>query len=94
VKWIAIIVPSFLMSFVAPTQSPARAEGVEAKPVHGREFWRSVAKNHYAVPDGQQVFPLLRELSGYLGSPDSELRDDPRVFHYHRLDQVSKATFD
>jgi hypothetical protein len=49
---------------------------MEAKPVHDREFWRTIAKNHYAVPEGQQVFPLLRELSGYLGSPDSELRDD------------------
>jgi Protein of unknown function (DUF2785) len=43
---------------------------------HNREFWRAIAKNHYAVPEGQPIFPLLRELSGYLGSPDPELRDD------------------
>lgn len=43
---------------------------------HGREFWRAIAKNHYAIPTGQEAFPLARELSGYLGSPDPELRDD------------------
>src|SRR5215472_6301077 len=43
---------------------------------HGREFWRAIAKNHYAIPAGQQAFPLAQELSGYLGSPDPELRDD------------------
>jgi len=43
---------------------------------HDREFWRSIAKNHYAIPAGQEAFPLIEELSGYLGSPDSELRDD------------------
>jgi hypothetical protein len=43
---------------------------------HGREFWRAIAKNHYAIPAGQEAFPLARELSGYLGSPDPELRDD------------------
>src|ERR1051325_334535 len=43
---------------------------------HDREYWRQIAKNHYAVPPGQEVFPLARELSGYLGSPDPELRDD------------------
>lgn len=43
---------------------------------HGREFWRQIAKNHYAIPAGQEAFPLARELSGYLGLPDPELRDD------------------
>jgi len=43
---------------------------------HGREFWRAIAKNHYAIPAGQEAFPLARELSVYLGSPDPELRDD------------------
>ena len=43
---------------------------------HGREFWRQIAKNHYAIPAGQDAFPLARELSGFLGSPDPELRDD------------------
>ena len=43
---------------------------------HEREYWKQIAKNHYAVPAGQEVWPLVRELSGYLGSPDPELRDD------------------
>lgn len=43
---------------------------------HGREFWRAIAKNHYTIPAGQEAFPLAKELSGYLGSPDPELRDD------------------
>jgi Protein of unknown function (DUF2785) len=69
-KWIATSVALSLMAFSAAGQeSPA-------KPAHDREFWRAIARNHYAVPEGQQVFPLLRELSGYVGSPDSELRDD------------------
>lgn len=41
-----------------------------------REFWKAIAKNHYAIPTGQEVFPLARELSSYLSSPDPELRDD------------------
>lgn len=43
---------------------------------HGREYWRSIVKNHYAVPSGQEAFPLALELNGYLGSTDPELRDD------------------
>lgn len=43
---------------------------------HGREFWGQIAKNHYAIPAGQEAFPLAKELSGYLGLPDPELRDD------------------
>jgi len=55
----------------------AKGQGTtNARNGHGREFWRSIAKNHYAIPDGQEAFPLARELSGYLGSPDPELRDD------------------
>ncbi len=33
---------------------------------HGREFWRAIAKNHYAIPAGQEAFPLARELSGLI----------------------------
>src|SRR5260370_4908463 len=66
----------FWMSFPMLARSQASADGVQGKPLHDREFWRAIAKNRYAVPDGQPVFPLLRELSGYLGSRDPELRDD------------------
>ncbi len=43
---------------------------------HGREFWRAIVRNKFAVPTGESVFPLLKELSSNLGSTDPELRDD------------------
>ncbi len=70
----------FLMTCLSLSLSRAHAQASaqesQTKPAHDREFWRSIAKSHYAVPEGQQVFPLLLELSGYVGSRDSELRDD------------------
>jgi len=75
-KWTVMFVALFLMSFPVLAPPKASAEGGQEKPLHDREFWRAIAKNRYAVPDGQPVFPLLRELSGYLGSRDPELRDD------------------
>jgi hypothetical protein len=59
----------------APAQSTS-THAAQNKLAHDREFWRSIVKNGYTVPYGQPVFPLLRELSGYLGSRDPELRDD------------------
>lgn len=75
-KSIWMLVAWVLMCCPALSQSSAPLADVSNKPPHDREFWRAIAKNHYAVPEGQQVFPLLRELSGYVGSRDSELRDD------------------
>ena len=43
---------------------------------HDRKFWLDISKNNYAVPEGEPVFPLVRELSAYLASPDPQLRDD------------------
>jgi hypothetical protein len=43
---------------------------------HGKEFWKKIAANRYAVPAGKKAFPLAKELSGYLKSADPELRDD------------------
>jgi uncharacterized protein DUF2785 len=43
---------------------------------HDREFWRSLAKNGYAVPASESADALAPELSALLGSPDPELRDD------------------
>jgi hypothetical protein len=43
---------------------------------HDRQFWRNILKARFLVPDEQPVFPLVQELSGYLGSTDPELRDD------------------
>jgi Protein of unknown function (DUF2785) len=64
----------FLMLFAVLAQSLKSAAQNTA--VHDREFWRSIAKNHFAIPDGQPIFPLLQELSGLLASPDPELRDE------------------
>ena len=75
-KWTVMFVALFLMSFPVLAQSQAPAEGVRGKSLHDREFWRAIVKNRYAVPAGQPIFPLLRELTGYLGSRDPELRDD------------------
>ena len=59
------------------TPQAAKGQGTAgAQSSHGREFWKQIAKNHYAIPAGQEAFPLAKELSGYLGSPDPELRDD------------------
>jgi hypothetical protein len=71
-----MLVALSLMSFPMLGQSQPPVEVGPGRPLHDREFWRTISKNRYAVPEGQQVFPLLRELSGYLGSRDPELRDD------------------
>jgi Protein of unknown function (DUF2785) len=47
-----------------------------APPVHDRAFWSAIAKNRYQVPPGESADALVVELSGLLGSPDPELRDD------------------
>lgn len=75
-KRIVTFLTLFLVTLSMLAQAPSPTKGVSEKSAHNREFWRSIAKNRYAVPEGQSVYPLLRELSGYLGSRDSELRDD------------------
>jgi hypothetical protein len=76
VKWIGLLAILVLACSATLAQAGPPAESVHEKPPHDREFWRAIAKNHYAVPEGQAAFLLLRELSGYLGSRDPELRDD------------------
>jgi len=41
-----------------------------------KAFWKSIADNDYDLPDGHALLDLTDELLGYLGSPDSELRDE------------------
>jgi len=41
-----------------------------------KEFWASIAKNDYAIPDGHKLSELTQTLFGYLSNTDSELRDD------------------
>jgi hypothetical protein len=43
---------------------------------HDKAFWQGIVKNKYALPAGEPLPALVRELSGYLGSSDPELRDD------------------
>jgi hypothetical protein len=65
--------------FVAVILTIQTAQGDAVEPVatgHDRQFWREIEKARFAVPAGQAIFPLLRELSTYLGSKDPELRDD------------------
>ena len=59
--------------FVSGTQ----ACNQQASPVaHDKPFWRAIAANKYEIPPNEKPFALAQELSGYLGSPDPELRDD------------------
>jgi Protein of unknown function (DUF2785) len=66
----------FLILLVVCTKMSARAAAADGGPAHDREYWRKIEKNRFAIPDGQQPFALLQELSNYLGSTDPELRDD------------------
>jgi hypothetical protein len=52
------------------------AASPQSAPKHDRAFWRAIQTNHYAVPEGEAAVELAHELSGYLGSPDPDLRDN------------------
>jgi hypothetical protein len=41
-----------------------------------KEFWASISKNDYKIPNGHSVKELTKTLFGFLGSTDPELRDD------------------
>jgi hypothetical protein len=43
---------------------------------HDRSYWEAIIRTGYTVPADQTPFVLARELSGLLGSPDPELRDN------------------
>src|SRR5437763_479828 len=43
---------------------------------HDVAFWRSIAKNKYAVPANESADALAHEVSGLLALSDPELRDD------------------
>jgi hypothetical protein len=61
---------------VAVSTQQVRAQAaIDQKGGHEPEYWKNVVKNHYAIPSGERAFPLARELSGYLGSTDPQLRD-------------------
>jgi uncharacterized protein DUF2785 len=73
---------AFLLAFFAILPG-SRVCAQQNSPAHDRKFWRALIKEKFTPPDGQAVFPLAQELSSYLGSSDSELRDD---FAYTILD--------
>jgi hypothetical protein len=52
------------------------APSTAASTVHDREFWRGIVRSGYSVPAGETAIDLIRELNGYLSSPDPELRDE------------------
>lgn len=68
------IVASSLLAVGASTALAALAPAGPAG--HDRSFWRAIAKNRFEVPAGESADTLVVELSGLLGSPDPELRDD------------------
>lgn len=48
----------------------------EEPAVHDKEWWRAVVADESPPPADMSLEALAFELSGYLGSPDPELRDD------------------
>jgi len=73
-KWLTAFLATFLT--LISTQPIACAATSQTSASHDRTFWRNILKDNYRVPRGQSAFPLIQELSTYLGSPDPELRDD------------------
>jgi len=67
-----VVALTLMLVFVGLEASPA--PGTPAP--RGRSFWKGIVDNGYAVPAGESPAALIQELSGYLGSPDRELRDD------------------
>jgi hypothetical protein len=74
--FLAVALTPFLTANAVSTAAPSASAQQQTETVHDRKFWRAIAAHHYSIPPGLQVFPLVRELGGYLGSPDPELRDD------------------
>jgi hypothetical protein len=65
--WVGMLL--VLCCEAAASAEQARVKGkIGQKGGHEREYWKNVVKNHYAIPFGEEAFPLARELSGYLGS--------------------------
>jgi hypothetical protein len=66
----------FVCTVVSIVLLAATLNSVAAELHHDRDFWRAVAKAHYAVPEHESADALSHELSAMLASPDPELRDD------------------
>jgi Protein of unknown function (DUF2785) len=74
VRWKIVFLAVILAVQMARAAQSGAAD--QSAPKHDRQFWREIIKARFAVPAGQPIFLLLRELSTYLGSNDPELRDD------------------
>ena len=72
-KFYSLIFVSVIVALLSPAALTAAQQPTAN---HDRAFWRAIQSNHYAVPEGESAVALAHELSGYLGSPDPELRDD------------------
>jgi len=55
--------------------APPAAGPATTAPAHDRAYWKAIVDQDFKVPEGASVRELLLELSGDLGSPDTELRD-------------------
>lgn len=73
-RWKIVLLAVILAAQMARAAQSGAVD--QTAPTHDRQFWREIIKSRFAVPAGQPIFPLLRELSTYLGSNDPELRDD------------------
>src|SRR5215475_3924508 len=60
-----------LLVLCCSTVTAANAQSVRSK-----EYWKKIAENRYAVPEGEKAFALAKELSANLKLSDPELRDD------------------
>ena len=70
-----LVLLMLLASSTADVRSQTHSPHAQST-THDRQYWRDIARNRYAVPQGEEIFALAQELSGYRGSPDPELRDD------------------
>jgi len=50
-----------------------------------KDFWVSIAKNDYKIPEGHSLEELTKTLFSYLGSTDPELRDDIAYIVYANI---------
>jgi hypothetical protein len=66
-----------LMVATMPALGVTEARGpVQAPSGHGKDYWRAVIKNEYAMPTDEPLPALLAELTRALGSPDPGTRDE------------------
>jgi hypothetical protein len=61
-----------LLAIVALAIAPARA----AENARSRDYWVAIRASDFAVPEGEQAYPLLLEMNELLGSTDPVLRDE------------------